>query len=309
MDLRIFTEPQQGASYFDLLAIAQLTDELGFDGFFRSDHYQLMGGGDGLPGPTDALVTLGALARETKNVRLGTLVCSATFRHPGVLAISAAQIDQMSGGRLELGLGTGWYKAEHESYGIDFPELPIRFNILEEQLEILDGLWRTPTGERFNYHGDHYNLTDSPALPKPVQEGGVPIIIGGGGKKKTPRLAAKYAAEFNRVFTSLEDTATQFDTVLRACDAISRDRSTLTLSAGQAVCVGRDDAEVARRAAAIGRDVNDLRADGLAGTPAEVVDKINAYGEIGATRMYLQVLDLADLDHVQLIADEVMRQL
>lgn len=303
MDFRIFTEPQQGASYDDLLAVARATEDLGFDGFFRSDHYLVMGQGDGLPGPTDAMVTLAGLARETTRIRLGTLVCSATFRLPGVQAISAAQIDAMSHGRLELGLGTGWYDAEHSAYGIPFPALGERFDLLEEQLAILTGLWRTPVGQRFSFQGKHYALTDSPALPKPVQDGGVPLIIGGGGKRRTPRLAARYAAEFNRVFVPIEEIKAQFERVGEACDEIGRDRATLTLSAGLVACVGRTDAEVARRAAAIGRDVDELRENGFAGSPEEVADKVGRLQEAGAQRCYFQVLDLSDLDHLEVIAE------
>lgn len=306
MDFRIFTEPQQGASYADLLAVAKATEELGFDAFFRSDHYLVMGDRDGLPGPTDALITLAGLARETSRIRLGTLVCSATFRLPGVHAISAAQIDAMSGGRLELGLGTGWFEAEHAAYGISFPPLGERFEILDEQVAIMTGLWRTPVGERFSYSGKHYTLTDSPALPKPVQDGGVPIIVGGGGAKKTPALAAKYASEFNRVFTPIEQIGEQFERVRRACDEIGRERSSLTMSAGLVACVGRTDAEVRRRADAIGREVDELRENGFAGSPQEVVDKIGRLQELGAQRLYFQVLDLGDLDHLDLIASDVM---
>ena len=178
MKLRIFVEPQQGATYEQLLAVARATEELGFDAFFRSDHYLAMGG-DGLPGPTDAWVTLAALARETTRIRLGTLVSSATFRWPGVLAITVAQVDAMSGGRVELGLGTGWYDGEHTAYGIPFPTLGERFERLEEQLAILTGLWATPVGEKFSYSGAHYSLADSPALPKPFQKPRPPLIVGG----------------------------------------------------------------------------------------------------------------------------------
>ena len=306
MDFRIFTEPQQGASYDDLLTVARATEDLGFEAFFRSDHYLVMGDGDGLPGPTDALITLAGLARETKRIRLGTLVCSATFRHPGVLAISAAQIDQMSGGRLELGLGTGWYEKEHTAYGLPFPKLGERFDVLEEQLAILTGLWGTPTGETFSHDGKHYTLTDSPALPKPAQSGGVPIVVGGGGPKRTPRLAAQYAAEFNRVFVPVEEVKQQFDRVGEACDAIGRDRSSITLSAGLVACVGRDEAEIKRRADAIGRDVDELRENGFAGTPQEVVDKVGQLADAGAQRVYFQILDLSDLEHLELIASDVM---
>lgn len=182
MDLRIFTEPQQGASYDTLLTVAKATEDLGFDAFFRSDHYLRMGSADGLPGPTDAWITLAGLARETKHLRLGTLMTAGTFRLPGVLAIQVAQVDQMSGGRIELGLGAGWFEEEHTAYGIPFPKE--KFARLEEQLAIVTGLWGTPSGEKFSYDGTHYQLTDSPALPKPAQSK-IPVLIGGHGAKRT----------------------------------------------------------------------------------------------------------------------------
>jgi F420-dependent oxidoreductase-like protein len=301
VQLRIFTEPQQGASYDDLLRVAKATEELGFDAFFRSDHYLTMGG-DGLPGPTDAWVTLAGLARETKRIRLGTLVSSATFRLPGVLAISVAQVDQMSGGRVELGLGTGWFDGEHTAYGIPFPSLGERFERLEEQLEIVRGLWAARGS--YSFAGKHYQLTDSPALPKPAQQH-VPIIVGGFGAKRTPRLAATHADEYNVPFHNVADTAQAFDRVRAAARETGR---SLVLSSAQVVCVGVG-ADLERRAERIGRDVEGLRKDGLAGSPAEVVDKLGQLGQAGATRVYLQVLDLADLDHLELVASEVMPQL
>ncbi|GEK20471.1 LLM class F420-dependent oxidoreductase [Cellulomonas xylanilytica] len=306
MDLRIFTEPQQGATYDDLLAVAKATEDLGFDAFFRSDHYLRMGDGDGLPGPTDAWTTLAGLARETSRIRLGTLVSSATFRHPGVLAIQVAQVDQMSGGRVELGLGAGWFAQEHAAYGIPFPEK--RFGLLTEQLELITGLWGTPVGERYDFAGEHYQLKHSPALPKPVQAQ-VPIIVGGSGPRRTPALAARYAAEFNQSFPAPVDVEGRVATVRAACEEVGRDPSTLTFSVAQVLCAGRDDAEVARRAAAIGRDVSEVRAVGFAGTPTAVVDRIGSYRELGITRVYLQVLDLHDLDHLELVASEVATQL
>jgi F420-dependent oxidoreductase-like protein len=303
VDLRIFTEPQQGATYDDLLRVARATEQLGFDAFFRSDHYLAMGG-DGLPGPTDAWLTLAALGRETTRIRLGTLVTASTFRLPGVLAISVAQADQMSGGRIELGLGTGWYAEEHTAYGIPFPPLGERFERLEEQLQIVTGLWAAQGP--WSFAGRHYQLQDCPALPKPTQRPGPPVIIGGVGAKRTPRLAATYADEYNVPFHDVADTEAGFDRVRAAAAATGRP---LVYSAAQVVCVGRDDAELARRAAAIGRDVEAVRKEGLAGSPAEVVDKIGRFAAIGATRLYLQVLDLHDLDHLELIASEVARQL
>ena len=232
--LRIFTEPQQGATYDDLLAVAQRAEQLGFGAFFRSDHYLAMGGvleAGGLPGPTDAWITLAGLARETSTIRLGTLVTSATFRLPGPLAISVAGVDQMSGGRVELGLGAGWYEQEHQAYGIPFPPLGERFDRLEEQLAIITGLWSTPVGETFDVRrAAHYTVDDSPALPKPVQDGGIPIVIGGGGPKRTPALAARYAAEFNLPFAPLERFVEQRERVAAACEAIDRDPTSITYS-------------------------------------------------------------------------------
>ncbi len=302
MDLRIFTEPQQGATYDELLAVARCAEDAGYDAFFRSDHYLAMGG-DGLPGPTDAWITLAGLARETSRIRLGTLVTAGTFRLPGVLAITVAQVDQMSGGRVELGLGTGWYDDEHTAYGIPFPPLGERFDRFEEQLQVITGLWAADGP--YSFAGEHYQLVDSPALARPAQDL-LPIIVGGGGAKRTPRLAATYADEFNLPFTSLEGTRAQFGRVQQACTLTGR---SLVLSAAQIVCVGRDEAEVARRAAAIGREPAELRQNGLAGTPAEVIEKIGQYAEAGATRLYLQVMDLSDLEHLELIASEVAPQL
>ena len=306
MKLRIFTEPQQGASYGQLLAVAQTAESAGFDAFFRSDHYQRMGTHfSGLPGPSDAWITLAGIARETKTIRLGTLVNSATFRNPGVLAISVANVDDMSNGRVELGLGAGWYSAEHTSYGIPFPALGERFDVLTEQLGVITGLWNTPLGESFSFSGKHYTITDSPALPKPVQSP-PPIIVGGGGPKRTPMLAAKFAAEFNMPFQSMEAFSAQCGRVREACTSIGRDPKSLVYSTAQVVAIGRNDAEVAKRAAAIGREVDELKQNGLCGTPAEVIEKIEKWKSVGAERLYLQILDLADLDHVNLIGAEVI---
>jgi F420-dependent oxidoreductase-like protein len=306
MHLRIFIEPQQGADYGRQLAVARAAEELGFDAFFRSDHYLKMGDVRGLPGPTDSWITLAALARETARIRLGTLMSAATFRYPGPLAIAVAQVDEMSAGRIELGLGTGWFAAEHATYGIPFPGVVERFDRLEEQLAIITGLWETPEGKTFSFDGTYYALTDSPALPKPAQRPRPPVLVGGLGRRRTPRLAARFADEYNVVFVTPEETSAGFSRVRDACAAAGRDPDSLVYSAGQTVCCGRTRAEVARRAAAIGQEVAELEATGLAGSPAQVVDKLGRFASIGASRMYLQVLDLHDLDHLELIAAEVM---
>ena len=306
MLLRIFTEPQQGASYDQLLAVATTAERCGFDAFFRSDHYLRMGPGDGLPGPTDAWVTLAGLARDTSRIRLGTLVTSATFRLPGPLAIQVAQVDAMSGGRVELGLGTGWFEQEHTAYGIPFPPLGERFERLTEQLEIITGLWANDAGENFGYDGRHYRLTASPALPKPVQQPRPPIIIGGGGPKRTPRLAARFGAEYNLPFSPPERCRQQYERVREACEKIGRDPSDIRMSAAVVVCCGKDVAEVGRRAARIGRQEDELRANGATGTPEEVVSRLSEWRDAGAAVAYLQILDVDDLEHLELIASEVM---
>ena len=309
MDFRVFVEPQQGASYADQLAVAQAAESLSYSAFFRSDHYVAMSG-DGLPGPTDSWVTLAGIARETSSIRLGTLVTSATFRHPGPLAISVAQVDAMSAGRVDLGIGAGWFEAEHLAYAIPFPALGERFERLGEQLEILTGMWTTPAGETFDYAGTHYTVKDSPALPKPVQEPHPPIIIGGGGAKRTPALAARFAAEFNLAFPTLDFVEPQYGRVRAALEKVGRNPDDIVYSAAFVVCAGRDDAEVRRRAAAISREADELRANTpLVGTPAEIVDRLAPYIEAGVQRVYLQLLDLSDLDHIELFATEVARQL
>ena len=308
MRLRIFTEPQQGASYATLRRVAKTTEDLGFDAFFRSDHYLKIGSGPGEPGPSDAWTTLAGLAVETSTIRLGTLVTSATFRYPGPLAVAVAGVDEMSGGRVELGIGAGWYRAEHAAYGVPFPATRERFDRLEEQLAVITGLWTAPAGEKFSYQGTYYQVADSPALPKPVQRPHPPVIVGGHGPRRTPALAAKYADEFNIAFSAADEVAAQFARVAAACAEAGRDPRSLVYSAAQVVCCGKDDATLSRRADAIGQDVAELRAAGLAGSPAEIVDKIGTFAAAGAQTLYLQVLDLADLDHLADLASDVLPQ-
>jgi F420-dependent oxidoreductase-like protein len=308
MKLRIFTEPQQGADYETLRNVAVAAEDLGFDAFFRSDHYLKTGDVSGLPGPTDAWATLAALAVETSRVRLGTLMTAATFRLPGPLAITVAQVDQMSGGRVEFGLGAAWYEAEHAAYGIPFPPVGERFDMLEEQLAVITGLWGTPEGETFSFDGAHYRVSDSPALPKPTQRPRPPVLLGGSGARRTPRLAARFADEFNAPFQSVQDSAAGFARIREACEAAGRYPASMTYSVAQTVCCGKDEAEFRRRAAAIGLEPAQAREHGLGGTPGEVAAKIAEFAEIGAERVYLQVLDLSDLDHLALIASDVAPQ-
>jgi len=311
MDLRIFTEPQLGASHADLLAVARATREGGFSAFFRSDHVMTMGG-TGLPGPSESFVNLGAIATQVPDIRLGTLVTSATFRHPSMTAIAAAQVDDISGGRMELGIGSGWFEAEHTAYGLDFgTSFGERFDRLTEQLDIITGLWSTPIGGSFDHAGTHYTLSGAPGLPKPVQTDSagtprIPIIIGGKGPRRTPALAARFADEFNVGFSDYEVSIGQIDRVRAACEAADRDPGSLVYSVANVVCVGSDEAEFRRRAAAIGREPDEVRASPFAGTVAEVVDNLGNWADGGVQRVYLQVLDLADLDHIAQLAAEVL---
>jgi len=307
--VHIFTDSQRPATYDDLVRSARHAEACGFDGYFRSDHYQAMGDPLAPPGLTDAWVTLAGLARETSRVRLGTLVSSATFRLPGPLAIAAAQVDQMSGGRLDLGLGTGWYEPEHRAYGIPYPPIGERFDRLEEQLRILAGLWSTPVGERFTFIGDHYQLVDSPALPKPVQPGGPPIIVGGRGPKRTPEVAARFADEFNLPFKSVAATAEQFARVLEACSRVGRTKPPIILSAGISVACGRSDAQANRRAAILHEQTALPPEDAVCGPPALLVERIGEFVEVGTGRVYLRIVDPTDLDHLDLLAAEVLPHL
>ena len=303
----VFTEPQQGASYTTQRVFAQRAEELGFHAFFRSDHYLAMGAASGLPGPTDAWTTLAGLARDTSRIRLGTLVSSVTYRHPGILAIQVAQVDEMSGGRVELGLGTGWFEDEHRAYGIPFPAR--RFDILEEQLEIVNGLWATPTGETFSYDGVHHSLEDSPALPKPVQDR-IPVIVGGGGPRRTPALAAAHATEFNIGFVPEAVVAEKFAVVRAACEAIGREPSTLRLSVALPTVVGATEADLERRAAAIGSELSRFRGDtNICGSADEVVAKVERLVALGAQRVYFQLEDMTDLAHLDYLGERVLPHL
>ena len=309
MGLRIFTEPQQGASYDQLLAVARVTEECGFEGFFRSDHFLKMGSGSGLPAYTDAWTTLAGLARDTQSIRLGTLVTPATFRRVGTFPAIISEIDHMSHGRVEVGLGAGWYQDEHDAYGIPFPSAAARYDLLEDQLAILHGVWKAPSGGVFEREG----LTCSVRLQadsfRPAQLPHPPIILGGHGGRRGGRLAATYADEFNVAWVSVTVMKQVHDSIRNSCEANGRDPADLVWSVGQVLCCGRTVEEIARRARAIDRDVIELRRNGLTGTPAEILDKLATFVDAGAQRVYLQVLDLSDLDHLRLVADEVLPHL
>jgi F420-dependent oxidoreductase-like protein len=299
MEHCLFTEPQQGFTYDEQLAFARAGEDAGFHGFFRSDHYMRMGAGDPHPGPTDAWTTLAGLARETSRIRLGTLVSSVTYRFPGILAIQVAQVDAMSGGRAELGLGTGWFEQEHRAYGIPFP--PKRFAILEEQLAIVNGLWAADGS--FSFEGEHYRLEDSPALPKPVQER-VPVIVGGNGPQRTPALAARYATEYNIGFQSEEVIAEAFDRVRAACEAIGRDPQSLKLSVALPTLAASDEATLTRRAGALGRPLDSFRNGvNIAGDAEVIREKVARLAALGAERVYFQLMDVRDLEQVAYLGE------
>jgi len=300
----VFTEPQQGASYAQLRDLAQAAEDLGYDGFFRSDHYLHTSEGDPGLGPSDAWTTLAGLARDTSRLRLGTLVSSVTYRYPGILAIQVAGVDEMSDGRVELGLGTGWYAREHEAYGIPFPGA--RFGLLEEQLQIVTGLWTTPPSDRFSFTGEHYRLVDAPPFPRPVQQPHPPIIIGGGGPRRTPNLAARFAAEYNTGFGDLTSTAECFDRVRAACVEIGRAPESIRMSAAHQLACATDSATLVARAATHGSTPEDMRERALVGTPDEVIARVQSITALGAARIYVQVQDPADIAHIDLVGREVL---
>jgi F420-dependent oxidoreductase-like protein len=313
MELRVLTEPQQGATYDQQLAAAQTAEQAGFAGYFRTDHLQREGRAAGLPGPTDAWVTLAGLARETSRLRLGSLMTCSTFRNPAHLAIMVAQVDSMSGGRVELGLGAGSFAGEHHTLGIPWASLQERFEQLQEQLELIRGLWATPLSELYSFEGRHYKIHDYPAMAKPLQSPHPPILVGGQGRRRSATLAATFADEYNTDGLSAAESAEAYDRVKAACEMIGRDPATITCSAVVALCCGRDSRELARRRAVIEdkcwSDPTEILDKGAVGTPAQIVERLNTFRNAGANRIYLQLFDLLDLDHLRLVADEAMAHL
>jgi F420-dependent oxidoreductase-like protein len=298
----VLLEPLHGGTYDQILAVAQTTEEAGFDAFFRSDHYLGVERGDTDYRPTDSWTTLAGLARETTRVRLGTLLTAGTFRLPGVLATTVATADAMSGGRVELGLGAAWYDREHESLGIPFPPLKDRFDRLEEQLEIITGLWRTPPGESFSFSGQHFRLTDCANPPRPVQSPHPPIIVGGAGPRRTPALAARYADEFNAAFGP--GMRERYDVFRRACEKNGRDPATARLSYVIPVACGTDKAEVERRVETIRSPA--LRDAAASGPPEAVAERLVELAADGADTIYFHIYDIHDLDHIRLLGEQVL---
>jgi F420-dependent oxidoreductase-like protein len=302
--MRVLMEPRHGARYDDILALALATERAGFEAFFRSDHLFGVDPEDSTYRPTECWTTLGGLARDTERVRLGSLVTAATFRDPGLLAAIVASADEMSGGRVELGIGTGWYEREHAAFGLEFPATGERFDRLEETLAIVTGLWRTPPGEDpgFSFHGKHFRVEANRTPPRPAQSPHPPVIIGGSGPKRTPALAARYADEFNGALGG--DLRERFAVFGRACEAIGRDPEEARRSAVLPVACGSTPAEVERRAAVMGSEF--MRVNAGIGSPDQITERVLALGEAGADTVYFHIYDIHDLDHIALLGAEVL---
>jgi F420-dependent oxidoreductase-like protein len=302
MRLRVLMEPRHGACYEDILALALATERAGFDAFFRSDH--LLGGNPDDPEykPTDCWTTLAGLARDTAMVRLGALMTASTFRAPGLLAIIVASVDDMSGGRAELGIGAAWYAREHAAFGLPFPAVGERFDRLAEQLEVITGLWHSGPAEGFSFDGRHYQVADNRTPPRVTQRPHPPIIVGGGGPRRTPAIAARFADEFNAAYGG--DPGERFQRFGRACEAIGRDPADARLSAVLPVAIGSTQAEIERRAEVVGSPM--LRDAVVVGPPAALTDRIAELAKVGADTVYLHIFDIHDLDHIALIGAEVL---
>jgi F420-dependent oxidoreductase-like protein len=303
MRLRILLEPHHGATYAQILALARAAEEGGFDAFFRSDHYLGIDANDLGYQPTDSWTTLAGLARETERIRLGTLVTASTFRLPGQLAVEVATVDQMSGGRAELGIGAAWYELEHQYFGIPFPLLGERFNRLEEQLAILTGIWDTEPGERFSYRGRHYEVRDCASIPRWASR--PKIIVGGAGAKRTPELAAKYADEFNGALGL--DLRMRYANFKRVCgEVVGRDPAELRYSATVPTCIGRDAGDLERRKESLGEPGARLLAAGVTGYAGDLIRVIEDLAGQGADTVYFHVFGPSDVAHIELLGEQVV---
>ncbi|MQA84818.1 MAG: TIGR03560 family F420-dependent LLM class oxidoreductase [Streptosporangiales bacterium] len=302
MRVRVLLEPRHGGSYDQFLAFARAAEEAGFDAFFRSDHLLGVDPADTTYATTDAWTTLAGLARDTARIRLGTLVTPGTFRWPGFLAVSAANTDVMSGGRVELGLGAGWYEREHRAFGVPFPPMKERFDRLEEQMAIIKGLWTIPPGEGFSFSGRHYRLEDCVNAPRTAQSPHPPIVVGGAGPRRTPALAARFADEYNATFGT--GARERFAVFHRACEEIGRDPATARLSVALPVACGADQAEVDRRQAVMGSPR--MLAEAACGAPETVLDRLSSLAADGVDTVYFHIYDIDDLDHIRLLGEEVV---
>jgi F420-dependent oxidoreductase-like protein len=303
--LRILLEPHHGATYGQILALAQAAEEAGFDAFFRSDHYLGIDAEDLGYQPTDSWTTLAGLAVQTHRVRIGTLVNASTFRLPGQLAVEVATVDQMSGGRAELGIGAAWYEREHQYFGIPFPSLGERFDRLAEQLAIITGIWDTRPGERFSFDGQFYQVQDCAAIPRWATR--PKIIIGGAGTRKTPTIAARYADEFNGALGL--DLVERFANFRRVCEEVGRDPARVRLSATLPVAIGADAADLSRRLESLGEPGARLLAAGVTGYGGDVLRVLENLAGQGADTVYFHVYGASDVDHIHLLGSEVVARL
>ncbi len=313
MRFAIMLEPQQGLSYAEQLAVARRAEAAGFEAFFRSDHYQSFPGPGDLP-TTDAWTVLAGLARDTSTIRLGALVSPVTYRLPGPFAKIVTTVDEMSGGRVNVGLGTGWHEQEHARFGIPFPPIAERADMLEEALTILHGLWTEPDG--WSYPGKHWNVADTLVRPKPVQRPHPPIIVGGSGSARGLRIAARFADEFNVTQTGPAHIAATYAALDAACEAIGRDPHSITRSAMIGTLVGTDATELAERKSAIlagfgTEDEGDAwfarhEATWIIGPPEQARARVAELAALGVERLMLQDFVPRDLAMIDLLGREVV---
>ena len=306
MLVRVLMEPRHGATYDRIVAMAKATEEAGFDAFVRGDHYLGIDSTDPEYRPTDSWTSLAGVALETSRIKLGTLMTAGTFRHPAVVANAVATVDQMSGGRVIMGIGTGWYEREHTAFGIPFP-IGERFDRLDEEMQILNGLWTTPLGEPFSFEGRFWQLEEARNFPVLVQKPRPPIVIGGTGPRRTPLMAAKYADEFNSGGGA--GTAERFANVRRVCEEIGRDPSTLRMSVTTQVICGSTRAEAQERLERLGDPGRRMLSRGPLGDVPTVVGALHELKAAGAEIAYLHIFDIDDLEHLRLIGAEVIPQL
>ncbi len=313
MRVNLMVEGQEGVTWDQWAALAEACEAGGLEGLFRSDHYATIS-----PflerGSLDAWTVLTALGARTSRIRLGSLVSPVTFRHPSVLAKSVVTADHVSGGRVELGIGGGWYGDDHGRYGFTFPDTPTRMQMLAEQLEIIHRQW---SEESFSFAGRHYTLEDCHAEPKPVQDPHPPVIVGGSAGRSTARLAAKWADEYNTVFASPEECARRRAVVAEAWEAEGRDPATLRFSLMTGCVVGEDRADAVRRAGRVAERrggsaddgetlLRDQSAAWVAGTVDEAVARLRELADAGVERVMLQHLAHDDVEMVALIGREVV---
>lgn len=312
----LMLEGQEGVTWPDWLTAARTAERLGFEAIFTSDHYLSVMPDSGRDrGSSDAWTILSALAASTDTIRLGTMVSPITFRSPAVLAKTAVTVDRVSGGRVEIGMGAGWWEEEHHTHGFPFPDTPTRFDMLEEQLEVVHGLL---TQERFSFQGKHYQLDDVPFRPKGVQAPHPPIVVGGNGGPRLAALVSHWADEFNTVGPSPEQARERFGAVRDRIDADGRDQRTLTTSVMTWCYVGETEADTMRviekaraRAMRVARfedELQELRAHCVVGPVDRAVERLNEYAEAGVQRIMLNHELFDDLEMLEVLAERVFPQ-